>query len=465
MSRLITIDSLTKLRKTFREQTVEASIDDIFLHLEFNSWDIRYIEAADYPEPSSHLISNFNSAFELDPKNEFELARILYEGIRLNKSQAANNQYWVYLNLKYFNDYIESRWLKLNEEDPTEYSFSQIDKFFLALEPSQNSLIKSPIAGLWWAVELTIDHDCLDPYHYTKIFLSERNLRTKTMGTYQLIRHKNIIQAMLDFFDQHKNSLYNGQRIGSEAVAQMLSKTINQIGGITLLSYLTKEEIMAKLTEHKELILQRAKNVQLGKVVSREKIQEEKRFIIDENVNQRVVKFLNISNSGEYCLKDNENTELYEFSAPIYESHKDGYMLFCYNEDGKINRVDIASILQKTRDKYMNGVFKGNTINSIISLIDENDIIGILIERGNEKFFKGYLVSKFKANNSNIGLNGYKTLYDKYDSVSYFRIPSTFYNDIKRVLPTSLTTKCKSVSNSYYKNEWNVLRKLYPKYF
>lgn len=465
MSRLISIDSLTNLRKIFREKNEENSISDLLMFLDFNTFNVQYIQAPEYPDLSSNAISDFYSTFHRDPKNEFELAKIIYNNLQINRFQAANNQYWVYINLQYFKDYIKTRWLKIKEENTTDFENIEIDKYFLALEPSQNSLIKSPIAGLWWAIELTIDNDLIDPYYYSKIFLSDRNLRDKNMGSYKLIRHKNIFQAMLDFYEKYKDSEYEGRRIGSEAIAQQLSKTINQIGGITLLSYLSKDEIFQKLEEFRDLILSRAKSVQLRKVISREKIRIEKKSQENDRNDSQIIKYFNISDSGLYCLKDTPDSDNFNFYSPIHENEKNGFMMFCYNENGNINRVNISFLLKMKKEQYKNGIFQGNSINIIINIINEKDIIGIIISRNNERYFKGHQVSKYKANNSKVGLSGYKSLYEDYDSVLYFRIPAKLSYEIERLIPSSFTAKCKPLSNDYYKKEWDILKEYFPIYF
>lgn len=464
MSKLITIESLTKIRQIFRENNDINSVSLLIKNFPIN-FGIQTIDATEYPSVTQNLLNDFYGSFEANSKDEFALAKILYEGLTLNRAQAANNQYWVYLNLHFFKDYIIRRWCKLNEDDPDDFNMKDIDRYFLALEPSQNTLIKSPIAGLWWSIELTIDSGLNDPYYYSKLFLSERNFRDKNMGPYQLIRHRNIFQAMLDFHTKYKDTVEDNDKIGSEAIAQQMSKTINQIGGLTLLSYLSKQEVTDILEQHKKLILKRATEVKVNKIVSKEKIQAQNKTHVNTNHAAKIIKYFNISNSGEYGLRDFADTQNFEFSCPILETERQGFMMFCYNEEGNINRVDISSILKKNRTNYINGVYHGNTINNIITSIDENDIIGELIYRGGEYFFKGHKVSLFKANNGNVGLSGYKTMYESYNSISYFHIPASYYHDVERLVPLSFTAQAKSLKNNTYKKEWELLRTHFSNFF
>ncbi len=275
MSKIISVESLTDLRLKIRQVGSEnISMTDLVDKVE-------YLPVPDFPDISLDFQKHFLETFKNDPKNEFQLAKLLYEDLRLTRSQAANNQYWTYLNFEWFFDYIYQRWISKSsevsdDEIDQEFDSREIDRYFISLESSQNSLIKSPIAGLWWAIELTVNHDLSDKYYYSKIFLSDRNLRDKNLGTYQFIRNKNILFALLEFYQENKDSEFNNERIGSEAIAQQMSKTLNQIGGLTLLSYLSKTEICNILNQNKDLIINRAIKLKELKRVSRERVQTSK---------------------------------------------------------------------------------------------------------------------------------------------------------------------------------------------
>lgn len=465
MSKIISTSGLTELRKLIRNTSEDNNKNELLKHDIFNFNDIDLIDAHDYPEIESEVLSNFYETYKNNPKSEFELAKILFEGIRIPRNLAANNQYWVYLNLKYFFSYIKDKWLDIKENDE-DFNPTEIDKYFLAIEPSQNSLIKSPIAGLWWSLALTVDESLDDKYYYSKIFLSDRNLRDKNLGTYKFSRDKKILFALLDFYSKYKDQTINNVHIGSEAIAQQMSKTLNQLGGLTVLSYLTKEEIFKLLEENKGLIFKRALTVKERKKISREKIQEKKtnENLEHQNPDSKVVKYFNISNNGTYCLSSIANDE-YEFNQAIRKENANGEMLFCYNELGNINRVNIASILTKNRPQYQNGIFNGNTINKIIISNNDDDLIGILIERDGQLFFKAHKVNQLKNNNPTVGLQGYKTVYENYDKITYFIIDSNLSEVLNKLIFRTFTSRCVSLTNSYYRIEWGVLKNNYSTHF
>ncbi|QAA80881.1 hypothetical protein EI546_03665 [Aequorivita sp. H23M31] len=490
MSKRITIESLTQLRKSFREN-IQAILDG-------HEFDMTSIEVRDvqYPSISQHTLTSFYHQFETEPKNEFELAKILYESLPLDPQMASDNLYWVYFNLKYFFSYIKRRWIEHKDEDDEGKLSERFERFFLALKPSQNNLIKSPIAGLWWSVHLTINDDNpSDKYHYTKIFLSDRNLRDKNVGTYQFIRHQPTIFALLDFYNENKDASRDGKRIGSEAVAQQTSRALNQIGALTVLSFLTQEEIKEKLDRYKESILNRAQGVKEGKVKSREKTQKEESTDVPEqkiisagsyaaeptrkNIekpnpksvstnnkrNGKWLRYFNLNDNGGYCVTSVPNNN-YKYQVPIKEEFQQGHLLICYNEDGNINKVTVESLLRRNRLEYKNGLYAGQTLKRLL-LIPNQAIIGIFYDYNGVRYFKAHLSSKFKNNNSTVGLQGYKTLYDHYDSgtIDYIMLPKDIEDSIDKLIFNSLTALGKSINNPHYREEFFVISKYAPEYF
>lgn len=474
MSKLLTTESLSLLRDEFKNYEELEDFLAKYENEEFDFNSVRLEDNPDYPSFPEDKINDFNKIFKNNPKDEFSLAKILYEALPLNAAQASNNLYWLYLNLGPFFSYIKERWIQKWDEDVEEVKLkNEIERFILSLEPSQNSLIKSPIAGLWWAIHLTIDESLDDKYYYSKIFLSERNLRDKNFGSYQLIRDGNVLQAVLDFYNEYKDTELEGKRIGSEAIAQQMMKTLNQIGGLTILSYLSKEEVYQKLIAYKDLIFRRAREVQLGKKESQQRLKvlrsgedtpkvtaAESTLKItakkDTKPSQgKTLKYFNLRDNGEYNLTDTKEPT-FDYSVPINTNLKSGDLLLCYNEAGYINRVKISELLKKTRDLYKNGVYRGNTINTI-KIIPSKAIIGIIFHVNGERYFKAILSDQLKEDNANVGLQGYKTLYSSYDKVEYIILPMSIEKDISKLIFKSLTSSGKAFSNSYYKKEFEII--------
>ncbi|ARV16639.1 DUF6339 family protein [Polaribacter sp. SA4-12] len=477
MAKIFTTESLSFLRDEFKNY---IELEDFLRKYQNEAFDfsaIELVEDSDYPELLETKINEFYESFDNNPKDEFSLAKILYEGLQINENQASNNLFWLYLNLGPFFSFIKNRWIqKWNEND--EKLRNDLERFLLSIEPSHNSLIKSPIAGLWWAIHLTIDHSLEDKYYYSKVFLSERNLRDKNIGSYQLIRDKKVLQAVLDFYNTYKNKELNGKRIGSEAIAQQMIKTLNQIGGLTVLSYLDKDEVFQKMEKFKETIFLRAREVQLGKKASRIRLeilrnndkgnlineasqpiikteQKEAKSIDKNDKQEKVLKYFNLRNNGEYNLT-NTKVDSFFFQTAIRKNFENGYLLICYNESGYINRIKISKLLQKQRELYQNGVYFENTVNRILT-IPKRSILGIIYSQKGVKYFKAILSDQLKDNNGNVGLQGYKTMPFNYDTIEYIPLPINLEVELSRLIFKSFNASGKSFNNPNYKKEFKII--------
>lgn len=407
MSKLISIDCITELRKKIISDNNYISKDDFEKTDFFNVDNFDLIDAPEFPDLDADFIKDFKSAFHSDSDNEFELAKIIYEGIRIPRYLAANNQFWIYVNFRYFKDYILQRWVEKKDGTIEQNNYvKNVDNFFLKLESSQNSLIKSPIAGLWWAIELSLNNKG-EKYYYSKIFLSDRNLRDKNLGTYKFIRHKDVFLAVLDFFHHNKNSKLYDENLGSEAIAQQMSKTLNQVGGLTVLSFLEFDEILNLLHDNKELILKRAKIVKDNKKKSAAKVKNEKEFKQKNNfakpntdtnkayyTNINIEPTISISKNKDFDLSSNFFiTEIgniyYEFNEiptnekVIFNSkvkYNNSTYLFLGYENGNIVKFYMSVFERKTRNFIPQGV-NMNGLKFIHYSLQDIDIV-ILSESG-----------------------------------------------------------------------------------
>lgn len=480
MSRAVKTETLSKLRN-FSEESIHEVLKGNNYYFNFDE-----LLSIDNPYIDDISLKKFYTQFENNRNNEFELAKIIYESLPMTREQAANNRYWTYMNLHAFFRYIKYR-LIIRRNEISNVRPDDFYRFFLIMQPSQNAFITSPVAGLWWSVQLTIDHNHpTDIYHYTKIFLSERNIREVSFGTHRLSRDKRTLHAMLDFYSTNKGATMNGEYIGSEVMAKQISRTLNQIGGLTLLSLLTKEEIVEKLNLYKETIKQRAFEEKLGKVVSRKKMekkmgQEETDNLhlsrVASSVDHAIVyntssrqsqrnplKVLSINRSGIYILEDKREND-FEYYANIYNEDKNGHLLMCY-EEGHINRVTIESLLQKNRSSYQNGLYwyqKEGRFFKIKNLFVVNEplLIGIFYKENRLQYFKMHEIDKFKENNSSLSLRGYKLLYMPFDkgSVEYHLLPYHLYRDAYRLYKKSFTASGIEVDHPSYRKEFEVLSK------
>lgn len=435
MSKVLTVNGLTELRREFRE-----SGDKLFLSKynsdEFDISKLQLLDAPDYPKMSSNVVYKFYQALSANPKNEFELARILHEGLPLSRIQASNNLFWVYLNLTYFFQYIKKRWIKL-KEDKEELTGDGIEKFFLALEPSQNSLIKSPVAGLWWAIEMTKDESLTDdPYKYSSIFLSERNLRNKTIGVYQFTRDKKTLLATLSFYNKYKDAAYEGKRIGSEVFAQQMSKTLNQIGGLTMLSFLSQSEIEQKLEENIDLISERARGVQLKKVVSREKIK------IGNLQEQIVSHYFALSKETKKYQILKKFSDVWDYCLGFDINSQNEYFIHIYKE-GKIKQTSFEKLKSYQRSNNLLREYAlSNGSNSRLTLVDffaiKSPVLIVLVYKVNgEDFIKVFDQDSeiLRKDNSDLSQEGKKVIYEEnIKSLKSYILPHSLESELVRLI-------------------------------
>jgi hypothetical protein len=96
MSKVISTSGLTALRILIRNNSEDIFNNELFKGDSFNFKDISLIDAQEYPGIDTEVLDKFYESYKNDPKNEFELAKILFEAIKIPRNLAANNQYWVY---------------------------------------------------------------------------------------------------------------------------------------------------------------------------------------------------------------------------------------------------------------------------------------------------------------------------------------------------------------------------------
>ncbi len=494
MSRIVQVESLSEFNESLHDD-----IEDILNKNQFNFDKLR-TRFVDYPDIDEASLQRFYEAFKDDPGNEFRLATILYEGLSLTRAQASNPLYWIYINLKHFFKYIIDNNISKFVDKDTEALVHNFYRYFIDIKPSQSRLIKSEIAGLWWAVHLTIDNQHpADKYFYTKIFLSARNLRSKNMGGHSFVGDKNIFHAQLSYYNENKDAVYEGVRVGSEAMAQASSAFLNRIGGLTLLSFLDKEEIIKKLEFYSEEIKRHAWKIWNKKRISKEKAKQEQNEPQEDNeqekkevkkkdlfnpaykplfdsstdlpkrkvvkklskpVDDNIVRYLYIKKDGSFMLANKADKDS-DLTISIPRGYENGYLLLCSNNRyGEINRISIKDILSKSVGAtYYTGLHLDiDKIESIIIKVES--IIGIIYKCNNKLLFKAYLSDKIKIHSKGIGFKGYRTMYNRFDngSIKFISLPINIRYHINRLIFDSFLASGVAYDNPDYENEFAVIK-------
>ena len=468
MSKIISISSLSEIREQIRKDDFNANVESFFENIELE-------DAYDFPVVSDNFINLFYNQFNNYPTDDFNLARILYEHLPLSSHQASNNLFWVYLNLQPFSDYIKKRWESRLINDSGETDVTEFEKHFLALEPSQNSLIQSPLAGLWWAIHLTFNEELDDKYFYSKILLSDRNLRVKNIGTHQIVRDRKTLYSILEFYEKNKNAKYRSERIGSEAIAQQTTKLLNQYGGLSVLSFLSREEIASVLENNKEVIFRRAYKVKVGKKKSRERIQQEK--LNSENDVQEKTPVVTYDHyfcldgkTGSYKVTSKPESD-WAYCIGLDFQLVNQFLIHFYKE-GKIKKSLVnGNLSNKTIDRekpYSNG--KCPNLNLCdVQLISEPVLFGIAYKTRTGVFFKAMDeqdIGLFRIDNGNLRQEGKKVLYfNEPFQLSYKILPYDLKYALGTLVPKSPTATGANITNTYHQERWSALEPHWPELF
>lgn len=180
---------------------------------------------------------------QLDIKDDCKTAILIYEAFqKLEPIQASDERLWVYLAHADLYPYMIKRWSDVytgKSSNPSKYIS---DHWFLS-SSAQGQLIRHAIAGLWWAVFLSVDENREDKYELTKIFFKQLDFATRTMGSEKFGRHKEAVIGILEFIQENED-LFKSK---FEAKTRFIAKHINLIGGVKPISYFDRHFFKSEL--------------------------------------------------------------------------------------------------------------------------------------------------------------------------------------------------------------------------
>lgn len=182
--------------------------------------------------------------------SSLDSAILLYEALpNLNPLLASYAPFWLYIAHVELTTYMRKRWpnVKVNREGEQNSIASQINYIMDYWFPSMGSSSKTWLPNLWWAVYLTVDDRREDKYALTRILFKQEDLRTRTLGTYTLFRHKPATVATLSFIESHMDTTFNHS---FQNRCRYMTKYLNYLGGCRLLSYMD-EDFFTKMLERK----------------------------------------------------------------------------------------------------------------------------------------------------------------------------------------------------------------------
>lgn len=201
-------------------------------------------ECFSYTEKDLCYLINFNVDKEKlerlnnEDLSSLESAILLYEALPdLNPLLASYAPFWTYFSHVELVTYMRKRWPNVltNRNGGQNNTEAQINYIMDYWFHGVGSSSKTWLPNLWWAVYLSVDENREDKYALTKVLFTQEDLRTRTLGTYTLFRHKPATVATLSFIESHKDTTF---KHSFQNKCRYITKYLNYLGGCRLLSYM-----------------------------------------------------------------------------------------------------------------------------------------------------------------------------------------------------------------------------------
>lgn len=210
----------------------QVAVDRIMEAFNAPGGDSAYLNSVPFATTYKTLESPIDAPTQLssrvNPDSDVDTAIALYEAYpNLNPLEASSRGFWTYLTHIDLWGYMRNRFPLSADMDATARRNKIRDKWFLG-EPSQGSLMRHPLAGLWWGVKLSIDESRGNgKYDLTRILFRDLDFLTRTLGTYQLGRLPSAVRGILGYMFNHPED-FKGQ---FEDKTRYIMKHFNSLGG------------------------------------------------------------------------------------------------------------------------------------------------------------------------------------------------------------------------------------------
>lgn len=219
----------------------QVAVDELELALKAPGGGSPYIESPVFASTRPTLESPTIEApvqlsSRVNPESDMETAIALFEAYpALNPLEASSRGFWTYLTHVDLWNYMRKRFERIIATPDEVTRKDKIrGKWFLG-DPSQGSLMRHPLAGLWWGVKLSIAPERGDgKYDLSRILLRDLDFLTRTFGTYQLGRLPNAIKGILGYIYDHESDF----KSAFEPKMRYIMKHFNSVGGVLQLGCL-----------------------------------------------------------------------------------------------------------------------------------------------------------------------------------------------------------------------------------
>lgn len=237
------LDALEQLKKDIPREIERYRNDEVWLD--------GYFENSSYYLPSNMIVekvelkkpdenSKDKSKYDIDNTIAF------YSAMReLKVVQASDERLWSLMCHKDYWDYMRSRWSieECNNEDAEEVGGAAkknskdriIERYFFQSNRAR-ALVRNGIARLWWYGYMTYDEKREDPFELTKILL-RRHDDAQGLLERSFPHNKKILHAILSVLPKY-------EYISRDKFRSLL-KSINRIGGVTILDTLDEQDLIS----------------------------------------------------------------------------------------------------------------------------------------------------------------------------------------------------------------------------
>lgn len=185
---------------------------------------------------------------KLDPEDDFTTAVELYKAYNtVTPLLASLPDLWVYLSHVDLFPYVQQRHSDVLKDDVTEKYI--VNHWF----ENDVSVFRMALPSAWWSVYLSVDNERENPFELTEILFKNQELRINSFGPLSLIRHREAMKGILEFFEEHPYLLEDGMNMR----AQYIRKLFSFIGGTKRLEFMDKDFFKNELNKRIDVISQK----------------------------------------------------------------------------------------------------------------------------------------------------------------------------------------------------------------
>lgn len=224
-----------RLQRTFRESYMKTLRDAVVTGdaLPLYAADTFALDAAGI-QPLARVVEPQGLAERMQglEDDDFAAARTIYEAYStLSPLVASNEAFWAYLTHTSLFAYTQRRWPNvMNQTATPDYI---LEHWFIGT----NRILRNAAAAGWWTIHNTITPERKDPYELSAIMYKNYALRTNTLGTSLVIRHREAMIGILDYLRDHPKITEQY----FEARSLFIYKYFNRLGAVKQLAYLPRE--------------------------------------------------------------------------------------------------------------------------------------------------------------------------------------------------------------------------------